>query len=297
MESDEALLDEAVLLFEEKMLPRYRENPEARLGSHPVSSRRKLLQKILCDARLIQAHSALFVLGTEGTRVLASICTTREVVQSALGTDPPALKAAHAFFEVTFRPAVQDNRDTWYSPGDRPWVEENEIRLLTRAGLLREKNGYVALGTQADLVMTQLKTSLDVLREWWAAEQSVPYGASRPSIQHNYHGPVGAVASGPNSTAHGVVNIGSVDASLHKLVELQDSLGDLSNDLWSILRRVRELELGGADLAKVKADVLELELESFRNRVKPPMHEHVNEVLKCVPGLAQAVLGAVSSGG
>lgn len=76
-------------------------------------------------------------------------------------------------------------------------------------------------------------------------------------------------------------------------MDLQDQFGDLSDELWNLLRRVRTLELQGRDLTTLKEDLLDLELESFARRVNPDLHEQLREVLKCVPGLL-GIIGKTS---
>ncbi len=292
MESDDSLLDDAEVLFE-KAIPTLRDNPELTFNLGP----RAELHQILESAKLTAESKGTrgkYKLGRVGKDVLAGRFSTKDVLRKwkygDVQPDPPIFDQAESWFTSELLPHFKRRPDTRLTPHSLQPDEQTAHRILGQAGIIEFINGGATfkLGTQGELVLGGVLELRQVLRTW---HRQLLSNQGTGGVTNVFQGPVGAVATGEGSTANVTVTIGQVDQSLQRLVGLQDELGELSDSVWSILRRVRALELKGTtDLAAIKADVLELEAESFAKRVKPQMHEHVNELLKCVPGLATALL-------
>jgi len=283
--------DSVIDYFENRLLGPFQKDRESLPVLRTKGASDQDLVDALVEAKLIQnAGGSSYGIGEAGKLILAGRKTTREVVADCFGLDPEPLRNAATYFERAIHARLKGNHDARLTIDDRSPEDEMCIGLLKQASLVREKHGCLAYGSEGELVVTGLTSAIDALRAWWDR-----HSATRGNVQEiHFHEPVGAVAAGPGSVAHGTVNV-TASESQHRWVDLQDELGELSDQLWGMLKRIRELELRGSNSEEIKARILELEAESFARRVKPAMQEHLEEVLKCVPGLAKAFI-AVSAG-
>ena len=115
-----------------------------------------------------------------------------------------------------------------------------------------------------------------------------------PTTVNIFHGPVGAVAAATGASAQGTVNVQQVDSALHRAIDLQDALGDLTDALVPLLRSVRRHEQTASTeeaLARIVEDAEEF--KAFEKAVKPDLPRvtiaAAKTILEAVPLLKPAL--------
>lgn len=165
-----------------------------------------------------------------------------------------------------------------------------KLVILEKAGLIvRKKGGLFRMGPKGEQVLFGMTTARAELERLNQRPELLPH----VSITATH---IGAVATGSHGQAHCSVNVHlETDRALHRLVEMQDELGALSDELWKILRRVRDLETKGANL---KETVDELEIERFKEamKAKPDLGKALKTLFEASPTLVKIGAALVEAG-
>jgi hypothetical protein len=202
-------------------------------------------------------------------------------------TEPPILKEAEELFETEFRPHWQESVLCNFTASFED--ETLALGLLGDVGLVAREGSLIKVGPIGKKVLSGFLTT----------RQAIINHVSPPQPSHS---PVtitatniGALSTGSHGQAHGSVTVRlETDKALLRLIELQDELGALSDELWSVLRRVRDLEIKGGDL---KEAVDTIEIERFREAMKtrPDLSKVLKTVFEASPTLLKLWLGIQES--
>jgi len=290
---------EARELFVEEFAKRYRSGDDACLGVARTGMARSLLthEYLVRRGLTIRTGTArIFRLSDLGKDLAFRLQDLNDALgilqeEEAMNEfDPRSVRLqARETFEKHFR---QCNRTLNIIPEDAPG--RAALEELARKGLaVKNTNGGggFRIGPRG-VEVCMGEADLDQLLGFAPpAEVAEPVAAT---VNH-FHGPIGAVAAAPGASAQGTVNVGYVDAAMHRTIELQDDLGELSDVLLPLLRFARKVDAPTASEAPLAAAVAEAnEFKAFQRAVRPNLSRAAvaaaKTVLEAVPLLKPALM-------
>ena len=212
---------------------------------------------------------------------------TDPALQADGGFDPQAVRFnAKAAFERFLRSCDRRLNVIPESRNDRAAMEE----LARKELAVKTRHGAFLIGPRGvDVCMGD--ANLDQLLGFVSPAEPAQ---SVPTTVNIFHGPVGAVAAAAGASAQGTVNVQQVDSALHRAIDLQDALGDLTDALVPLLRSVRRHEQT-ASTEEALARIVEeaAEFKAFEKAVKPELSRvtiaAAKTILEAVPLLKPAL--------
>lgn len=290
--NEQQLAEEAYLLFEEWFAKPYREScrvgPVGPMHGTDEQRRRALLvhHYLVRRGLTVPAGSASrFRISERGQDLAYREHEVRRLLgiplaRGAAYPSPEDIRAhAKSIFNEHFRTG---DRGLNFIPRDDLDVEAAEL-LARRKLLQKTRSGSYMLGERGDEIR---------MGELDLEEALAPAaGAGSPiAVTNNFHAPVGAVATAPGAVAHGTIQILAVDQALHQLVELQDTLGELTDLLFPLLRRVRQGGIRGTSEEELQREIAEAEeFKAFQAAVKSGIWNDSLDAVKQVVGLFGAM--------